>query len=148
MTSPPNTAQSRILFCNCAHYDIIPAATRERVLHALTSACREAPQIEVVGDLCGLAANRDPRLKSWVEQASLTIVACFPRTIRWLFHAAGVPLPTKIRVINNADPIPSRSSPQLRFRIADCGFRSPRQSAIRNQQSAIRLDPLVSRDRL
>jgi NAD-dependent dihydropyrimidine dehydrogenase PreA subunit len=57
--------------------------------------------VEVVSDLCGLAANRDPRLKAWADGAPLTIVACFPRAVRWLFHAAGAPLPDgQARILN------------------------------------------------
>ena len=48
--------------------------------------------VEAVADLCGLAANRDPRLQNWAQASSLAIVACFPRAVRWLFHAAGTPL--------------------------------------------------------
>ncbi len=46
----------------------------------------------MVADLCGLAAGRDPRLQTWAQASSLTVIACFPRAIRWLFHAAGVSL--------------------------------------------------------
>jgi NAD-dependent dihydropyrimidine dehydrogenase PreA subunit len=114
MTSPSDTGQPRILFCSCAHYDIIPAATRERVLRAVTSARPEAPHVEVVADLCGLAANRDPRLKSWVQESPLTIVACFPRAIRWLFHAAGAPLPEdQARVLNMRTQTPDEIIRQL-----------------------------------
>jgi NAD-dependent dihydropyrimidine dehydrogenase PreA subunit len=48
--------------------------------------------VEAISDLCGLAANHDPRLQEWAQNPSLTVIACFPRAVRWLFHAAGVPL--------------------------------------------------------
>lgn len=81
--------QQLVLFCNCAHYDVIPKAVRQQVLGSLS---QTGLHVEAVADLCGLAANHDPRLAEWVQAPSLAIVACFPRAVRWLFHAAGVPL--------------------------------------------------------
>ena len=48
--------------------------------------------MEAVADLCGMAADRHPRLRHWAQAEPLSIVACFPRAIRWLFEAAGAPL--------------------------------------------------------
>jgi Pyruvate/2-oxoacid:ferredoxin oxidoreductase delta subunit len=90
MTTGRPGGQELILFCNCVHYDVIPSGTREQVLHSLS---RSGVQFEAVADLCGLAADRDPRLQTWAQASSLTIIACFPRGVRWLFHAAGVSLP-------------------------------------------------------
>jgi NAD-dependent dihydropyrimidine dehydrogenase PreA subunit len=90
--------QPRVVLCACAHYEIIPRASRERILAGLQ---QNGVALEVVSDLCGLAANRDPRLKTWIDEAPLTVVACFPRAIRWLFHAAGAPLPDgQVRLFN------------------------------------------------
>ncbi len=89
MTTDRPGGQELILFCNCVHYDVIPKSVREQVLNSLSGAGAE---VEAVADLCGLAADRDPRLQVWAQNPSLTIVACYPRTIRWLFHAAGVSL--------------------------------------------------------
>lgn len=89
MTTDRPGGQELILFCNCVHYDLIPSGTREQILHSLS---RSGVQVEVVADLCGLAAGRDPRMQTWARASSLTVIACFPRAIRWLFHAAGVSL--------------------------------------------------------
>ena len=98
MTIGPPDGQQLVLFCNCAHYDVIPKAVREQVLGSLS---RSGVQVEAVPDLCGLAANRDPRLQEWVQAPALAIVACFPRAVRWLFHTAGVPLlPERTRFFN------------------------------------------------
>ncbi|OHB63527.1 MAG: hypothetical protein A2Y77_11365, partial [Planctomycetes bacterium RBG_13_62_9] len=92
------TRRSRLLLCNCAHYQTIPQAAKEQVRAGLSQAGLE---VEAVADLCGLTANRDPRLQDWVHAESLTIVACFPRAVRWLFHAAGSPLPMdRVRLFN------------------------------------------------
>ncbi len=89
MTTGRPTGQQYVLFCNCVHYDVIPQATREQVLGFLGQSGME---FEAVADLCGLAASRDPRLREWSQTPSPAIVACFPRAVRWLFHAADVPL--------------------------------------------------------
>jgi len=86
-----------VVLCACAYYDVIPRAAREQILAGLR---RDGVTLEVVPDLCGLAANRDARLKTWIEAGPLTIVACFPRAVRWLFHAAGVPLNGQARLLN------------------------------------------------
>jgi Pyruvate/2-oxoacid:ferredoxin oxidoreductase delta subunit len=54
-----------------------------------------------VPDLCELAARRDPALKRLAEAGALCIIACHPRSIRWLFAAAGAPLPEKgVRILD------------------------------------------------
>jgi len=106
--------QPRVVLCGCTYYDIIPRASREQIFAALRGDARfcvstesstgprqDGVAVEAVSDLCGLAADRDPRLKTWVDGAPLTIVACFPRAVRWLFHAAGAPLPDgRTRIFN------------------------------------------------
>ena len=76
----------RIVFCNCGHADIVPTEVKETVLHWLGSA---RVDIEVVSDLCELAARRDPRLKKWSRDKELRVIACYPRAVEWLFHAGG-----------------------------------------------------------
>lgn len=98
MTTSRPDRQPLVIFCCCVHYDIIPAAVKEQTLNSLL---RTGLDAEVVDDLCGLTANRDPRLQSWVRTPSLAVVACFPRAIRWLFHAAGAPVPNgQVRFFN------------------------------------------------
>jgi NAD-dependent dihydropyrimidine dehydrogenase PreA subunit len=97
MTVAKTAKQPHVVYCECAYYDIIPRASREQILAGLR---QNGVAPEVASDLCGLAANRDPRLKTWADGGSLAVVACFPRAIRWLFHAAGVPLNGQVRLFN------------------------------------------------
>jgi Pyruvate/2-oxoacid:ferredoxin oxidoreductase delta subunit len=77
---------------------MIPRDTREKTLAELS---RAGLAVETVSDLCGLAACRDPRLREWAQSPALAVVACFPRAIRWLFHAAGAPaLNGQVRLFN------------------------------------------------
>ncbi|HUU60417.1 MAG TPA: ferredoxin family protein [Phycisphaerae bacterium] len=78
------------MLCRCEHADVIPAATVEEVLSRLTGA---AAAVDVIPDLCELAARGDPVLRRIAESRPLRIAACYPRAVRWLFHAAGSPLP-------------------------------------------------------
>lgn len=82
--------KTTIIYCHCAYYQIIPDGVKSAVLDALKNAGIE---FEAVPDLCRLCANKDPALKSWAKADRIKIIACYPRAVRWLFHAAGAPLP-------------------------------------------------------
>jgi Pyruvate/2-oxoacid:ferredoxin oxidoreductase delta subunit len=86
-----------ILYCHCAHADVIPAETRKRVLEVLA---QSGEVYEAVADLCELAARRDPILKQTAAGGPVRIIACWPRTIRWLFAYAGAPLPADATIHN------------------------------------------------
>jgi len=81
--------KTSILFCECRHYDIFPENIKADILTALKEADIE---FEKVDDLCGLSARRDPILHRWAKTDTLKVAACYRRTIKWLFYAAGVPL--------------------------------------------------------
>lgn len=86
-----------ILFCNCSWYDVVPEKVRSEVLQAITDA---GIDFCAVPDLCELAAKKDNRLAEWASAEKLTIAACFPRTIKWLFHSAGFSLKSEPVVLN------------------------------------------------
>lgn len=83
-------APSLSIYCHCAYYQIIPDSVKAAVLNAIKAA---GVEFEAVPDLCRMCAKRDPRLKDWTNAESLRIFACYPRAVRWLFHAGGAPLP-------------------------------------------------------
>ena len=88
----------RIVYCDCAYVEAVPRAVRDKMLGTL---CAAGAEFESVPDLCELAARRDPRLKAWASGGPLCIVACYPRAVRWLFAAAGAPLPDEgVEVLN------------------------------------------------
>ena len=84
MTAP------RILYCHCAHAQVVPREVKTAVLQKL---CDSQVSFEAVGDLCEMSARRDPALKELANVPGIKIVACYPRAIKWLFAAAGAPLP-------------------------------------------------------
>jgi hypothetical protein len=91
----PDTA--RLLYCHCAFAQVVPADTKREVLDHLSAS---GTSFEAVPDLCEMSARRDPALAAIASDPGATIVACYPRAVRWLFSAAGTPLPEPVRILN------------------------------------------------
>jgi hypothetical protein len=94
----PVKAPQPILYCHCAYAQVVPPEVKRRVLERLLAS---GVEFDSVADLCQLSAGRDPALQQAAGQAGLRIVACFPRAVKNLFAAAGVPLPTDETTILN-----------------------------------------------
>jgi len=89
---------TKILYCRCVHADAASPEAHAAVRRGLASAEGRAA---TVWDLCGLAARRDPMLAGMASGGPLLIVACEERAVRWLFAAAGAPLPAEgVEVVN------------------------------------------------
>jgi len=87
-----------ILYCRCAYSQIIPDEVKHTVLNAIAEA---GVEFEAVPDLCELSARHDPALGRWAKTDAMKIVACFPRAVKWLFHAGGAPLqPEDVEFLN------------------------------------------------
>ena len=80
----------RILYCHCAYAQVVPKAVKEEVLRRLGES---GVAFDAVADLCEMSARRDPALKQLATGGGVKIAACYPRAVKWLFHAAGAPLP-------------------------------------------------------
>jgi hypothetical protein len=95
------SSSSRILYCHCAYAQVVPKAVKEEVLRRLGES---GAAFDAVPDLCEMSARKDPALKQLAETAeggSVKIAACFPRAVKWLFSAAGAPLPERgVEVLN------------------------------------------------
>jgi hypothetical protein len=93
----------RILYCHCAYAKVVPQDVKTAVLNGLTEADAE---FDAVPDLCEMAARADPRLRELATRGPLNIAACYPRAVKWLFAAAGAPMPEQtVRVWNmRVDP--------------------------------------------
>jgi hypothetical protein len=92
MTAP------RILYCHCAHAQVVPKEVKAAVLQRL---CDSQASFEAVGDLCEMSARRDPALKELADAPAIKIAACYPRAVKWLFTAAGAPLPKESTEVIN-----------------------------------------------
>lgn len=84
MTSP------RILYCHCQYAQVVPPEVKEAVLRKLAESNLA---FDAVADLCEMSARQDPSLKRLAEGGTVKIAACFPRAVKWLFHAARADLP-------------------------------------------------------
>lgn len=84
MTAP------RILFCNCTYAQVVPKEVKAAVLKKL---CDSGVAFDAVADLCEMSARHDPSLKRLAEGGAVKIAACYPRAVKWLFHAAKADLP-------------------------------------------------------
>jgi len=81
---------TRILFCNCTYAQVVPKEVKEAVLKKL---CESGVAFDAAADLCEMSARRDPSLKRLADGGTLKIAACYPRAVKWLFHAAKADLP-------------------------------------------------------
>ncbi len=87
----------RVLYCHCTYAKVVPDATKLAVLQGLSES--DIP-FEAVPDLCEMSAKQDPCLQQLVGDGNLRIAACYPRAVKWLFHAVGVTLPESVQVLN------------------------------------------------
>src|SRR6476660_1697027 len=88
----------RILYCNCTYAQVVPKEIKESVLKKL---CESGVAFEAVADLCEMSARKDPALQRLADGAAIKIAACYPRAVKWLFAAAGAPLPAEHSEILN-----------------------------------------------
>jgi len=112
MTTPP-----RILYCNCTYAQVVPKEVKEAVLKKL---CQSGVAFDAVADLCEMSARQDPALKRLAEGGAVKIAACYPRAVKWLFHAAQADLPVEatevlnMRVQNADDVCAALLKPELK----------------------------------
>ncbi len=84
--SPTNL---RVVYCNCTYAKVVPEETKQHVLRELTAS---GIAFDAFADLCRMSSRKDPALKELAMSGDLKIAACFPRAVKWLFHAADASL--------------------------------------------------------
>ena len=100
MTESQDTtgAPARIVYCRCAYAKVVPQDVKDAVLSALA---QSGADFDAAPDLCEMSARKDERLLRLAGHGPVTIAACYPRAVRWLFSAAGVALDTeRVRILN------------------------------------------------
>ena len=85
------TKATRILYCHCQYAQVVPPEVKAAVLRNL---CASGVAFDAVADLCELSARQDPALAALAGGGAVKIAACFPRAVKWLFHAGWAGLPT------------------------------------------------------
>ncbi|HIE93102.1 MAG TPA: hypothetical protein EYQ83_09630 [Acidobacteria bacterium] len=87
-----------ILYCNCTYAKVVPPEVKKDVLRRLSDS---GQAFDAVADLCDMSARKDPALQKIADGGCTKIAACYPRAVKWLFHAAGTPLPADgVEVLN------------------------------------------------
>ena len=79
----------RVLYCHCNYANVVPPEVKHEVLKRL---CASGVAFDAVADLCEMSARQDSAMKRIAEADDVRIAACFPRTVKWLFHAANASL--------------------------------------------------------
>lgn len=89
MTDRVKNNGARILYCHCKYAKVVPEDRKRAVLAELS---RSGVAFDAVADLCEMSARKDPALARLACAGPAVIAACYPRAVKWLFHAAGTPL--------------------------------------------------------
>ena len=108
-----NSSSKKILYCRCAFSQVVPDDVKNEVLRKLSES---NTSFECVADLCEMSARKDERLKKLIgEGEKVQIAACYPRAVRWLFHAAGTPLAEDetVEILNMRDQSADEIGDQL-----------------------------------
>lgn len=93
-----NAEPSGLVYCRCAYARVVPRKVKDGVLEALATS---GVDFDAVPDLCEMSARKDPRLAEIAGAGAVTIAACYPRAVRWLFASAGSPLDSeRVTVLN------------------------------------------------
>ena len=87
----------KIVYCNCTYAKVVPKDVKSEVLRKLSDS---GVAFDAVADLCDMSARKDPALKKIAEGGCVKIAACYPRAVKWLFHAAKTPLSGDAEVLN------------------------------------------------
>lgn len=86
-----------VLFCHCAYSQSISESVKRQILAGLN---QTGVAYTEVADVCGLAACRDSLFESLGQTHNLKVIACYPRTMKWLFSAAGSTMPADTEIFN------------------------------------------------
>lgn len=78
-----------VLYCCCQYANVVPENVKKEIMQFLL---RSDMQFLAVPDLCEMASNCDPLMKSFADRGKGTIVACYPRAVQALFESADVTL--------------------------------------------------------
>ncbi|MEM7587259.1 MAG: hypothetical protein AAF560_27980 [Acidobacteriota bacterium] len=100
--------QRRIVYCHCAYARVVKPEVKQVVLDGLANS---GVAFDAVPDLCELAARQDPALERLAAgDGPVDVVACYPRAVKWLFHAAGASLPEDGVTIHNMRTDPAEET--------------------------------------
>lgn len=76
-----------ILYCKCDGNEQVDLATKDKIAGFLAESGLEYAE---VADFCEQVASTALLIEELNAKSSLTVIACFPRALEWLFYAAGI----------------------------------------------------------
>ncbi len=99
-----------------------------------------------VSDLCKMAVQEKTVLQDWMKNASdIKIIACYRRTIRWLFEYAGVILPEEAEFVNlRTDDIEKVISGLLNKK---CNLKKNEKPTFKKSEDWVPWFPVIDYDR-
>ncbi len=86
-----------LMLCECRNAGVLDSGAVQGLSESLKE---RGLEFHTVGDLCELAAQRDPLAVQMAGSERATVLACHARAVRWLFAAAGAPLRTDARLFD------------------------------------------------
>ncbi len=98
-----------------------------------------------VRDLCAAVATRDARLLSSIGESPLVVLACRPRAVRWLLHAAGVDVTSRGLEVVDMRSEPRGVGSHLSARLAAAPSGAP--ARLESPDDWVSWFPVVDRDR-
>lgn len=133
-----NPTPPSILYCHCAHAQVVPPEVKAAVLKKLSDA---GISFEAVADLCEMSARRDPTLRRLATGTSgLKIAACYPRAVKWLFAAAQAPLSLESTEVLNMRTLTADDVAQALFN----GALQPNLPAGKAEPSSVTADAPIT----
>jgi NAD-dependent dihydropyrimidine dehydrogenase PreA subunit len=117
----------RILYCDCTDGATLSPQAKSDVRLALAASGRRH---DLVRDLCALAANGDPLLAELADAPHVTIAACHPRAVKWLFAAAGASLRSEgVTYVDMREDVAADALQSLRTTTAACALTETRPAS-------------------
>ena len=134
---------SLVVYCHCADYQLVSEEIKLRVLDALVDS---GVEFKFVSDLCKMAVQEKTTLQDWAKDVcDIKIIACYQRTIKWLFEYAGVALPKETELVNlRVDDIEKVISKLSKNR---CDSKKNAKPAVKKSQGWIPWFPIIDYDR-
>ena len=119
----PAAAAPNLVYCRCAYARVVPRKVKDGVLEGLADA---GVDFDAVPDLCEMSARKDPRLAEIAGGRAVTIAACYPRAVRWLFSSAGAPLDReRVTILNMREETAEAVTEAMLTRGGAAGADSP-----------------------
>lgn len=81
-----------ILYCKCERNDQTSFSSSDQISEFLAVSGLEYVE---VADFCEHVASSSSLIEELEKKSSLTVIACFPRALEWLFYAAGIGIEDK-----------------------------------------------------